>query len=142
MKKRIALGFLLVAIFSLVGCSTNHTEQSEAQTETTNVTIHVPTDNDATMKAELIAQYGLPFRIWRTESAGLFQFTLGEGTAKREVVHSVKGSFSKESLSWEIENGELVVTGDWNEAFTLDIEAGQAISKIDGAVYQIEQAET
>jgi predicted RecA/RadA family phage recombinase len=49
----------------------------------------------------------------------------------------MEGSFWQKNLSWEIKNGELVITGDWNETFIIDLEAGEAISKTDEAVYKI-----
>lgn len=149
MKKLMAFVLTLICVFGLVGCSVSNTNNSKPQTEANNTTTsengtttnpsetNPPVDNDAAFKAELIAKYGLPFRLWRTEGMALWEFTIGENTAKREYHHSMEGSFSQESLSWEIVDGELVITGDWSETFTLDMEDGQAISKTDGAVYRI-----
>lgn len=149
MKKLMVFLLTLIFVFGLVACSTNDSNNSKAQAEDNNTTTsengtttnpsatNPPVDNDAMLRAELIAKYGLPFRLWRTEGMALWEFTIGENTAKREYHHSMEGSFSQESLSWEIVNGELVITGDRSETFTLDMEEGQAISKNDGAVYSI-----
>ena len=72
----------------------------------------------------------------------MWQFTFSETSAEREYHHSMEGSFFQKSLSWKIENGELVITGDWNETFTLDIETSVAISKTDGREYSIYSEDT
>ncbi|MBQ2251867.1 MAG: hypothetical protein II329_02750, partial [Clostridia bacterium] len=96
-----------------------------------------PVDNDGILKAELISKFGIPFRLYRTEGMTLWEFTIREDSAERGYHNSMEGSFMQKNLSWEIKGGELVITGDWNETFTLDLEAGEAISKTDEGVYKI-----
>lgn len=98
---------------------------------------NTPGDNDAILKAELASKFGMPFRLYRTQGMSLWEFTIREDSAERGYHNSMEGSFWQKNLSWEIKNGELVITGDWNETFTLDLEAGQAISKTDEAIYRI-----
>ena len=98
---------------------------------------NTPVDNDAILKAELASKFGMPFRLYRTKGMSLWEFTISENSAERGYHNSMEGSFWQKNLSWEIKNGELVITGDWNETFTLDLEAGEAISKTDEGVYKI-----
>lgn len=167
MKKLILMCLTVVCLLSLAACSTNKTDNTKPQPEqnhtnttpndnttkppiggttttpsdntvtTPNDTTTPPVDHDAAFKAELIAKTGMPFRLWRTEGMSLWCFTISETSAEREYSNSMEGQFVSESLSWKIENEELVITGDWNETFTLDLNTLEATSKTDGAVYRI-----
>jgi hypothetical protein len=151
MKKLVAFSLVLVFLLSLAACSANKTDDSKPQidnnttnsspdnntTSTPDNTTTPPVDNDATIKAELIAKVGLPFRLWKTEGMSLWRITILENSAEREYSNSMEGQFIEKSLSWEIENGELVITGEWNETFTLDLDKMEATSKTDGKVYSI-----
>lgn len=162
MKKIIALVLILVCVLYLVSCSDADLDEFEPDTDKNdsdnnindddtndktdnnnqngnedNNENNTPVDNDAILKAELISKFGMPFRLWRTQGMSLWEFTISENSAERGYHNSMEGSFLQKNLSWEIKNGELVITGDWNETFTLDLEAGQAISKTDEAVYKI-----
>jgi hypothetical protein len=151
MKKLVAFSLVLVFLLSLAACSANKTDDSKPQidnnttnaspdnntTSTPDNTTTPPVDNDATIKAELIAKVGLPFRLWKTEGMSLWRITILENSVEREYSNSMEGQFIEKSLSWEIENGELVITGEWNETFTLDLDKMEATSKTDGKVYSI-----
>lgn len=151
MKKLVAFSLVLVFLLSLAACSANKTDDSKPQidnnttnsnsdnntTSTPGNTPTPPVDNDATIKAELIAKVGLPFRLWKTEGMSLWRITILGNSAEREYSNSMEGQFIEKSLSWEIENGELVITGEWNETFTLDLDKMEATSKTDGKVYSI-----
>lgn len=152
MKKMIAFILAVICLLSFASCSQNDDEakmpfepnNTTASTETNNTTI-APSitepssvvDSDEAIKAALIEKYGVPFRLWKTEGMSLRKFTLGETNSKREYHHSMEGSFTQEPLSWEINNGELVITGAWEETFILNSEEDQAISKTDGTIYSI-----
>ena len=151
MKKLIAFSLVLVFLLSLAACSANGTDNSKPQIDnnttnstpdnTTNSTPDNTTspivDNDATIKAELVSKIGMPFRLWKTEGMSLWRITISENSAEREYSNSMEGQFIQKSLSWKIENGELVITGEWNETFTLDLNKMEATSKTDGKVYSI-----
>lgn len=152
MKEMIAFILAVICLLSFAGCSGNDDEakvqlEQNITTESSvpnNTTIAPSTtepssaaDSDEAIKATLIEKYGIPFRLCKTEGMSLRVFTLGETESKREYHHSMEGSFTQEPLSWEINNGELVITGAWEETFTLHIEEDQAISKTDGIVYDI-----
>ena len=152
MKKMIAFILAVICLLSFASCSSNDDESkitfepnhTAASTETHNTTNAPSTtepstvvNGDDVIKAALIDKYGIPFRLWKTEGMSLCEFSLGETNSKREYHHSMEGSFTHEPLSWEINNGELVITGAWEETFILNIEEDQATSKTDGAVYSI-----
>ena len=152
MKKMMAFILVIISLLSFAGCSANdntskvqfETNNTIAPTETNNTTIAPSTtepysvvNGDEAIKELLIDKYGIPFRFWKTEGMSLCEFTLGETNSKREYHHSMEGSFTQEPLSWEINNGELVITGAWEETFILNIEEDQATSKTDGTVYSI-----
>lgn len=152
MKKMIAFILAVICTLSFAGCSKNddetkvqfETNNTTASTEPTNTTItssateaSTTVDSDEAIKAAMIEKYGIPVRIRRTEGMALWKFTLAETTAERAYLHSFEGEIYHKSLYWEIENGDLVITGDWNETFILHIEDNQAISKTNGIVYDI-----
>lgn len=152
MKKLIVFSLVLVFLFSFAACSANVTDNSKPQTDNNtttstpdnttttpdnNTTTTPPVDNDATIKAELIAKVGLPFRLRKTEGMSLWCITIWENSAERDYSNSMEGQFLQKSLSWKIENGELVIAGEWNEIFTLDLDKMEATSKTDGKVYRI-----
>lgn len=152
MKKMIAFILAVICLLSFASCSPNDDESKDpfepnnttASAETNNTTITPSTtepssavDGDEAIKEALIDKYGIPFRLWKTEGMSLCEFTLGETNSKREYHHSMEGSFTQEPLSWEINNGEVVITGAWDETFVLNIEEDQATSKTDGTVYSI-----
>ena len=153
MKKIIALILTCVCLLYLVSCSDENLDEFEPDTDKNDLDDQIndeqnendsnenenntPVDNDAILKAELISKFGIPFRLYRTEGMTLWEFTINEDSAERGYHNSMEGSFFQKNLSWEIKNGELVITGDWNETFIIDLEEGQAISKTDEGVYKI-----
>ena len=162
MRKIIVLGLMLICVLYLASCSNEDFDEFEPDTDKNdsddnineddsndnednndsngnedNDENNTTVDNDAILKAELISKFGIPFRLYRTEGMTLWEFTIREDSAERGYHNSMEGSFMQKNLSWEIKDGELVITGDWNETFTLDLEAGEAISKTDEGVYKI-----
>ena len=164
---RKIIGLLLVALFyiSLTACggdgqngnqgpsaiestqtgNENGNTTTPGNSTTTNPPATLPSDpidNDVTIKASLIEKYGSSFIFKRHEGMAMWRFTFSETSAERVYQHSMEGMFFQKSLSWKIENGELVITGDWNETFTLNIETSVAISKTDGKEYSIYPEDT
>jgi len=153
MKKTITFCLTLVCVLCFVACSTNVIDNSNPQTDNTptnshhesntytmpDITTSIPPsdDDDVAIKNELTAKVGIPFRLWKTEGMSLWCFTINENFAEREYSNSMEGQFIQKSLSWEIENGELIIDGEWKETFTLDLEKMEATSKTDGKVYRI-----
>jgi hypothetical protein len=166
MKKMVPFFLVLAFLLYLTACSADETDSSKSTignsitsstldntiastsdntatpdntaSSTSDNTIETPAvDNDATIKSELIAKVGLPFRLRKTEGMSLWCITIWENCAERDYSNSMEGQFLQKSLSWKIENGELVIEGDWEEIFVLDLEKMEAISKTDGKVYRI-----
>ena len=143
MKKIIAVGLALVCMLGLVACSSNDTNNSMSQTEETNTTINSETDSsdtidgDANIKAELIGKYGDEFKFYLPFDMELIRFTFDEKSVVREHLDSMKDDVPTHNATWDIVDGELVITGEWNETFILDLEANIAISKTDGREYPI-----
>ena len=161
-RKLVSILLVVLLCLSFTACSANNendhgantiestsTENGNSNTATTpnssTTTIQpttnppAPVDNDATIKAALIEKNGFPIKLRRTQGMALWMFTLTETSAERAYLHSFEGETYHKSLSWEIKNGELVITGDWNETFVLDLNANIAISKTDGTQYSIVQ---
>lgn len=149
MKRILALVLLMVFVLGLTACTTNRTDHSKTpinnstdDTRSTTPMAPPPVDNDETIKAELLVKVGLPFRLWKTEDMSLWCITIMENSAEREYSNSMEGQFVEKSLTWTIENGELVIAGEWNESFTLDLEKMEATSKEDGKVYSIVEGDS
>jgi hypothetical protein len=54
---------------------------------------------------------------------------------------SMKDGTETHNASWDVIDGELIISGEWNESFTLDLENSTATSKSDNEVYHIVQGE-
>ena len=153
MKKMIAFILSFICLLSIASCARNDDESklafepnnTTASTEASDVTVGSTTTNssdkgsDAAIKATLIEKYGVPFSFKRNKGMAMWRFTLSDTSAEREYHHSLESSFYQRSLVWDIADGELVITGDWNETFILDLDANIAISKTDGEEYHIYQ---
>lgn len=138
MKKWIALLLALVCALEFATCASQGAEYTSTEPETDPpVTI----DNDAEIKAELMEKYGGKFKFYLAFDMQLILFVFDDTTVKREHYDSMKNDVPTHSATWDIVDGELVVTGEWNEAFILDLEANIAISKTDGREYPIYAAE-
>ena len=62
----------------------------------------------------------------------LIRFKFDETAVTREHLDSMKDDVPTHTGTWDIIDGQLVVTGEWNEIFILDLDANIAISKTDG----------
>ena len=87
---------------------------------------------------EIVDRYGFPIHLRMTEGMELTEIILSESSATREWMSSlVTGSILHENLSWSISGNNLIIYGEWEESFTIDIMAGRARSKTDGKEYRI-----
>lgn len=68
------------------------------------------------------------------------EFTFFETNARRVFIY-FDGADEHNDLEWEIVGNELIVSGEWNERFTLDLVNMTATSQTDGLVYQIVETE-
>ena len=136
MKKLIALLLGLVCALSLAACSAS---DAKPQAEATNLPTAI--DSDAALKAELLAKYGNTFKFYLAFDMELITFHFDETTVIRKHHDSMKDDVPTHHAAWDIADGELVVTGEWNEAFLLDLENKTAISKTDGREYPVYEVE-
>lgn len=159
MKKLFVSFLALVCIFAFVACSTTDTgkqantsnqptpsESNNASTTTDN-TIATTETNDTTTDQENTVQYdalqnvidthGFPFRLWHSEGADYYDFIFTADNVQREIFVNFDGPHTMSNLSWSITGNELVISGEWEETFTLDADLGLATSVNDGKEYRI-----
>ena len=146
MKRLIALFLALVCVFGLVACSANDNENSKSQTEIKNnsatenndAPVPAPTENDAEYGClqELADTYGFPIYFKRLEGMNLITIEISENSAKREWL-SNDGKVVHDNLEWSIVYNHLIIDGDWQEEFTVDVETGRATSTLDETEYDI-----
>lgn len=90
-------------------------------------------------KQLLLDQYGGEFELYRSFGMELIRYKYDETAVTREHLDSMKDDVPTHTGTWDIIDGELVITGEWNETFMLDLDANIAISKTDGEEYHIPQ---
>ena len=144
MKKLLALMLAFTLVLGLLACTSKDTEvgQIGEQTSNTHRTDPPATVNpDAELKAELLEKYGGKFEFYLAFDMQLINFNFDETTVVRQHFDSLKNEQPTHNGTWNIVDGELVVSGEWNESFILNLESNKAISKSDGREYPIYKAE-
>lgn len=87
-------------------------------------------------------KYDMKFTLWGPEGQDLYAFHIYPDHAEREC-HILMSENTDDvaeyhkDLSWEVVDDELIITGEWQETFKIDITAKTATSKTTGKVYQI-----
>ena len=143
MKKLRALLLALICLLSLAGCSQN----VEITAEDINAGTIAQTGAPNEVLTFLDEKYGLAFRLWGPEGHDLYVFHIFPDHAEREC-HILMPANTDDiaefhaNLAWEIAGNELIITGDWEESFLIDISANTATSTATGKVYEICEAET
>lgn len=155
MKKILILFLSLVCIFAFLACSTTDTGNAQPQATTPNQSANPETNStstnaetsDTTTNTEKTIQYGtlqntldtygFPFRLWHSEGADYYDFIFTADNVQREIFVNFDGPHTMSNLSWSITGNELVISGDWEETFTLDVDLGKATSVNDGKEYRI-----
>lgn len=148
MKKLIVLVLALVCVLGLVACSANDNEDSKTQTEinnnptmeSNNASVPAPTEDDAEFGClqELVDFYGLPICLRMTEGMELTKVEISEDYATRYWTSSLSNSPTlHENLTWSIDDNHLVICGDWEEEFTINVDTWCAVSALDGKEYKI-----
>ena len=146
MKKLVAFVLALVCVLGLVACSSNDNGDSKEQTEinnnrtteNTDVTAPTSTENDVEYGClqELVDTYGFPIDLRMTEGMEITTIELSENSAER-VWMSNNEKIVHDNLTWSIVDNHLVIDGDWEEEFTVNVESGHAVSALDGKDYKI-----
>lgn len=139
MRKLMALFMALIFALSLAACG-----DPAARDNTAGFTEATPTetaDPDTAVKTQLLDRYGYSFKFYLAFGMELITFEFDDSSVLREHHDSMKDGVLTHNAAWDIIDGELVVTGEWNETFTLDLDAGTATSKTDGREYSIFKSE-
>ena len=143
MKKFLLLSFVISLCLFLCSCvrdSDNGKRDNSDQISSQISSTTTPTENElmyGTLQ-EIVDRYGFPIHLRMTEGMELTEIILSESSATREWMSSlVTGSILHENLSWSISGNNLIIYGEWEESFTIDIMAGRARSKTDGKEYRI-----
>lgn len=140
MKKIIALLLALSCVLALVACS----KTDEATTPTGNIedTASTETKTQNEVLQFFADKYGMKFTLWGPEGQDLYAFYIYPNYAEREC-HILMPENTDDvaeyhkNLSWEVIDDELIITGEWQETFKIDITAETATSTTTGKVYQI-----
>lgn len=143
MKRLIALLLALVCVVALVGCS-KADKETEAATPTGNIEEAASTETKTQNEVlQFFAdKYDMKFTLWGPEGHDLYAFHIYPDHAEREC-HILMPENTDDvaeyhkDLSWEVVDDELIITGEWQEIFKIDITAETATSKTTGKVYQI-----
>ena len=140
MKKIIALLLALSCVLALVACS----KTDEATTSTGNIedTASTETKTQNEVLQFFADKYDMKFTLWGPEGQDLYAFYIYPNHAEREC-HILMPENTDDvaeyhkNLSWEVMDDKLIITGEWQETFKIDITVETATSTTTGKVYQI-----
>ena len=143
MKRSIVLLLALACVLALLGCSKS---EQEGKTATPAESIEVVGATDTEPQNEVLQflteKYGLMVTLWGPEGSDLYAFYIYPDHAEREcyilmLENTDDVSEDHKNLSWEIVNDELIISGEWQETFRINIFAETATSTTTGKVYKI-----
>lgn len=133
-KVRISL-LALMLLLSLTACTGGVSAPTAPSLPTVVATQTAP---ENAMLEALRAKYGEEFKLWCPEGMELYAIYIYEDHAERNWSSSLADYEIKQNeLIWTIEGDELVITGEWSERFTIDPDAGTAISQTDNREYKL-----
>ena len=140
MKKIITLFFALSCVLALVGCS----KIKEPATPTSNIedTVSAETQTQNEILQFFADKYNMKFTLWGPEGHDLYAFYIYPDHAERECLILMPANADDvaeciKNLAWEVVDDELIITGEWQETFKIDLSAKTATSVATGKVYQI-----
>lgn len=140
MKRIITLFFALSCVLALVGCS----KIKEPATPTSNIedTVSAETQTQNEILQFFADTYNMKFTLWGPEGHDLYAFYIYPDHAYRECFILMPANTNdvaeyNKNLAWEVVDDELIITGEWQETFKIDISAKTATSVATGKVYQI-----
>ena len=140
MKRIITLFFALSCVLALVGCS----KIKEPATPTSNIedTVSAETQTQNEILQFFADTYNMKFTLWGPEGHDLYAFYIYPDHAYRECLILMPANTNdvaeyNKNLAWEVVDDELIITGEWQETFKIDISAKTATSVATGKVYQI-----
>ena len=140
MKRIITLFFALSCVLALVGCS----KIKEPATPTSNIedTVSAETQTQNEILQFFADKYNMKFTLWGPEGHDLYAFYIYPDHAERECLILMPANADDvaeciKNLAWEVVDDELIITGEWQETFKIDLSAKTATSVATGKVYQI-----
>lgn len=140
MKRIITLFFALSCVLALVGCS----KIKEPATPTSNIedTVSAETQTQNEILQFFADKYNMKFTLWGPEGHDLYAFYIYPDHAYRECFILMPANTNdvaeyNKNLAWEVVDDELIITGEWQETFKIDLSAKTATSVATGKVYQI-----
>lgn len=113
------------------------TEHTGASSETNETSTNKQNTDLYGVLDSMIENHGFPFRLWHSEGADYYDFIFMEDSAQREIFVNFDGPYTMSNLSWSITENELVISGEWEETFIIDMDSGVAKSENDGKEYWI-----
>lgn len=143
MKKLIASLLVLSCMLTLVGCSKSDEINKIAASTGQN---EIVATKETTFPNEVLNyfadKYDMTFTLWGPEGHDLYAFHIYCDHAEREChilmpANTDDVSEYHKNLSWEVVDSELIITGEWQETFNIDISTETATSTSTGKVYQI-----
>lgn len=133
MKKIIVLLLALSCVLTFAGCSQTNSESEVESTEGESL-------NDV---LQFFAdKYDMTFTLWGPEGHDLYAFHIYDDHAEREC-HILMPENTDDiaeyhnNLLWEVVDNDLIIMGEWQETFKIDISAETATSTATGKVYQM-----
>lgn len=146
MKIVIALFCAVAVCLSLCACTCDAGKVHEDDVAHTLETLIQPVSKPLPTESEskygdlqkIVDSFGFPIHFRMTEGMELTTIELTDNYAKRKWISSLSDhAILHENLEWSITGDHLIISGEWNQEFTIDAEAGRAYSKSDGKEYRI-----
>lgn len=138
MHRMISLVLCFILLSTFAGClalSDTYTTENEADPPVLTVTQSAEEPSDP--RLALLDRYGGEFSLHRSFGMELISFDFNANSVTRKHLDSMKDDVPTHTGVWDLIDGELVITGQWNEIFLLDLDHNIATSKADGEEYRI-----
>ncbi len=145
MKRFTCMIWILALLLLFAACGQTSTTLSETEAPSALKVTEVPTVLEVTeateseygLFQEIVDVYGFPFYFKYTEGMSITTIHFYEDYAERKWRHSMEDTVLHENLTWAFDGETLVLSGGWNEKFTVNMDAGTATSLTDGKEYHI-----
>lgn len=116
MRKFILLLLCFTILLSFAACSADDRPETDdlrhRKDDEPEIRFEDPDSRCENEKQSLMDQYGTPFYIRRTFGMQLIIFTFDESSVLREHMDSMKDGTATHHASWDIIDGELVISGE------------------------------
>lgn len=128
----------LTTASSLAACS----KLPENAVEETSIPQYSELSSDNKALTYLMDAYAMRFKLRCSDGHDLYVFYIFPDHAERSCdmlmpANSNDVSVYNKNLSWKVDGDELIISGEWEESFTIDISTQTAASTLTGKVYQI-----